>query len=70
MNDTTRTPTDNELVMMLHQELIMSESSPTGHATVPRVMIWWVKNAIEHLSHRVAVLETEAAFVDPNRPNE
>jgi hypothetical protein len=54
--------TDDELVTMLHHELVASESSPTNRAAVPRELIWLAKRAIERLSQRVAVLEAEKAM--------
>lgn len=61
LND-NRQPTDDEIVDRLHLALVGSEDNPDGRVTVARSLLWFAKVAIERLSHRVVVLETEAAL--------
>lgn len=65
-----RQPIDDDIVDRLHLALVDSEDNPKGQVTVERSLLWFAKVAIERLSHRVAVLETEAALIEPSPPNE
>ena len=69
LND-NRQPTNDEIVERLHLALVGSEDNPKGQVTVERSLLWFAKVAIERLSHCLAVVETEAALLEPSPPAE